>query len=168
MNAIVNVDEAWGIGKDSALLFTIPEDLKFFKQMTLHKAVIMGRKTLESLPGGKPLKNRINIVLTHNPALTIDGALVCTTKAELKSAVSSFPSNDIFLIGGEMLYSTFIDNCDYAYVTKVDSFLPASHHFPNLDNYENWELIEQSEPHYFNHLSFRFCCYRNNAVIPFV
>ena len=66
MNLIVAADSNWGIGKDNKLLVSIPADMEFFRTTTTGKVVIMGRKTLESFPGGLPLKNRVNIVITGN------------------------------------------------------------------------------------------------------
>ena len=76
MNLIAAADEAWGIGKDGGLLAHLPGDMKYFRETTQGKVVVMGRKTLESFPGGKPLKNRINIVLTRNGAYQPEGVRV--------------------------------------------------------------------------------------------
>ena len=83
MNLIAAVDKNWGIGLKNKLLVSIPDDMKFFRQTTTGKVVVMGRKTLESFPGGKPLKNRVNIVMTRDKDYRADGAVVVHDLDEL-------------------------------------------------------------------------------------
>lgn len=83
MNLIAAVDNNWAIGKNNQLLVRIPMDQKFFREMTTGKVVVMGRKTLESFPNSRPLKNRTNIVLTHNPSYEVEGAVVVHSLDEL-------------------------------------------------------------------------------------
>ena len=83
MNLIAAVDNNWAIGKNNNLLVRIPMDQKFFRETTTGKVVVMGRKTLESFPGGRPLKMRTNIVLTHNPDYKVDNAIVVHSMEEL-------------------------------------------------------------------------------------
>ena len=86
MNLIAAADEAWGIGKDGGLLAHLPGDMKYFRETTQGKVVVMGRKTLESFPGGRPLKNRTNIVLTRNGAYQPEGVRVCRSREEALEA----------------------------------------------------------------------------------
>ena len=109
MKLIVNVDRQWNIGCDNGLLFSIPEDMKFFRQTTTGKVVVMGRKTLDSFPGGRPLKNRVNIVLTRDSSFEREGTLVCHSVQEVFDAVKDYNTDDVFVIGGESVYKMFLD-----------------------------------------------------------
>ena len=119
MDIIVCIDKNNGIGKDGGLLFRIPEDMAYFRRMTVNKTVIMGRKTLESLPGGRPLENRRNIVLTRNRDRVPDGADAVSSIDELKRAIGS---DKAFVIGGESIYAMLLDYCERAYVTEDLTF----------------------------------------------
>ena len=103
MNLIVAVDKNWAIGKDNKLLVSIPDDMKFFRETTSGKVVVMGRKTLESFPNGKPLKNRVNIVLTRDESYQVKDAIVVHSKEELDKELAKYNSDDIFVIGGESI-----------------------------------------------------------------
>ena len=99
MNIIAAVDQNWAIGKNNALLVSIPADLKFFREMTTGKVVVMGRKTLESFPGGLPLKNRTNIVLTKNHGYRVKGAVCVHSQAELNQLLEQYDKEEIYVIG---------------------------------------------------------------------
>ena len=100
MNLIVAVDKNWAIGLGNKLLVSIPQDMKFFRETTTGKVVVMGRKTLESFPGGQPLKKRTNIVLSGNKNYQVKDAIVChSTKAVLEE-LKNYDSEDIYVIGG--------------------------------------------------------------------
>ena len=120
MNLILSADKNWAIGKDNQLLVRIPSDMKFFREMTTGKVVVMGRKTLESFPNGLPLKNRINIVLTKNLDYKVKGALIVHTKEQLFKELWQYDSKNIYVIGGESIYRMLLDQCDTAFVTKID------------------------------------------------
>ena len=90
MNLIVNVDSNWAIGHQGKLLVTIPEDMKFFRSETSGKVVVLGRKTLDTFPGGQPLKNRTNIILSHNPDYKVKGAIVCHSVEEVLEELKKF------------------------------------------------------------------------------
>ena len=137
MNAIVAVDNQWGIGKDNDLLFNIPLDMKFFRKTTLNKIVVMGKNTLLSFPESKPLKNRTNIVLSSTMPKR-DDCIVVNSLDELKQKLTEYPSQDVFVIGGAMVYETMLDYCDTIYVTKVDACGNAQVFFPNLLKLEHW------------------------------
>ena len=87
MKLIVAVDKEWNIGNKGDLLFYIPDDLKFFRSQTIEKICVMGRKTLESFPGSKPLKNRVNIVLSRNADLEVEGATFVKDLDELQAMI---------------------------------------------------------------------------------
>ncbi len=162
MKAIVAVDEKWGIGKNNDLLFSIPEDMKFFRATTLNKVVVMGSNTLKSFPNGNPLKNRTNIVLSTK--LKREDCLVIDSLEKLLETIKAYPSDDVYLIGGAMLYKTLIPYCSEALVTKVFADGDAEVFFPNLDSLDGWELKEQSEVIESNGLSFQFTTYKNSNI----
>ena len=160
MNMIVAVSKNWGIGKNGDLLFSIPQDMKFFRETTKGSTVIMGRKTLDSFPGGNPLRNRVNVVLTRDAGFNRDGVVVCHSKDEVLEAVKS--SDNIFVIGGAEIYKLFLSDCDTAYITKVDADADADTFIENLDENPDWTLSESSETIEDNGYSFRFCKYTKN------
>ena len=103
MNMIVAVDNNWAIGNHNELLVSIPADMKFFRQETDGKVVVMGRKTLESFPNGRPLVNRVNIVLTENPDYQVKGAKIVHSLAELQEELKQYRSEDF--LGNEMMWA---------------------------------------------------------------
>lgn len=161
MNAIVAVDRAWGIGKNGRLLTHLPEDMKFFRTTTKGKVVVMGRKTLESFPDAKPLKNRINIVLTRDENFGGDGLIVCRSADEVFSRIKDYDSNDVYIIGGESVYKQFLPYCGTAYVTHMDRDFSADTKFVNLNETEGWEKTESGEEKEYEGLKFAFCTYKN-------
>lgn len=132
MNLIAAVDNNWAIGKNNQLLVRIPMDQKFFREMTTGKVVVMGRKTLESFPNSRPLKNRTNIVLTHNPSYEVEGAVVVHSLDELHKELEKYNSEDIYIIGGQKIYEQLVDECDVAHITKVDFSMMRMHIFQIL------------------------------------
>lgn len=163
MNAIVAVDEKWGIGKNNDLLFHIPADMKFFREKTLNKVVVMGSNTLLSFPDSKPLKNRINVVLY--PGGKREDCLVAQNMQELVKILSQFPTEDIFVVGGAMFYKTMLAYCDKVYVTKVKADGDATHFFENLDKLSNWKLISIGPTEESNGYKYNFTVYQNNAAL---
>ena len=159
MNLIVAVDRNWAIGKDNKLLVSIPDDMKFFRETTTGKVVVMGRKTLESFPNGKPLKNRVNIVLTRDPKYSVDGAIIVHSREELDKELNKYDSNDIYVIGGESIYRLLLDDCHRAFVTYVDYSYDADTYFPNLDEKSEWKLAEESEEQTYYDIEFYFRTY---------
>ncbi|MCL2456438.1 MAG: dihydrofolate reductase, partial [Defluviitaleaceae bacterium] len=121
MNLIAAVSSDWGIGFENNLLFHIREDLIYFKKMTTKKICVMGYNTLISLPDSKPLKNRTTVVLSRKKNLKIDGAIVCDSLESLDAVLSEFDERDVFVCGGEKIYSQLINRCKTAYITKVDA-----------------------------------------------
>jgi len=160
MKLIVAVDKNWGIGKNNDLLFHLPTDMKFFRQTTSEHVIVLGRKTLESFPNKQPLKNRINIVLTTDLSYECEGATLCYSKEEVFDELERFSTDEVFICGGEQIYRLFLEDCDTAYVTKIDAEADAEKFFPNLDEHPAWELTEASEPILENGVSFRFCTYQ--------
>ena len=159
MNLIVNVDKNWAIGYKGKLLVSIPEDMKFFRSETTGKVVVLGRKTLATFPGGLPLKNRTNIILTRNEDFTVKDAVVCHSVEETLEELKKYPSEDIYIIGGDTIYRQFLPFCDVAHVTRTEHAYDADAWFPNLDDLPEWELTGQSEEKTYFDLEFTFCRY---------
>lgn len=164
MIAIVNVDENWGIGRDGDQPFYIPGDLKFFKEKTEGKTVIMGRATFDALPpNARPLPKRENVVLTRQSDLKIEGVTICNSFDDLKA----YASNDAFVIGGADVYKNLLPYCTKAYVTKTFADGVCDRWFENLDEMPNWKLIEKSEMYEYDSIKFQFCTYVNERAVEF-
>jgi len=144
---IAAVDNNWGIGRGGELLFAIPEDMRRFRRLTENKVVIMGSATLKSLPGAKPLKNRVNIVLSRNPDFADyynKGAIVCASLEQVFAAVRGYDTDDVFVIGGEAVYAQLAEHCSRAYITRIDAVCEdADRYFPNIEA-GGWELVSRS------------------------
>ncbi len=156
MNAIVAVDQNWAIGNGGNLLFRIPADLRRFKALTTGHPVILGRKTLETFPGGRPLPGRANLILSRNPAFQVEGAAVYP---DLDALLMAAPA-DSFVIGGESVYRALLPHCDTVYVTKIEATAPADTFFPDLDSLPGWQVTEESGPHEYEGLAFRYLSYQ--------
>lgn len=159
MNIIVAADSNWGIGKNNQLLVSIPADMKMFRQETIGKVVVMGRKTLESFPNGLPLKNRTNIVLTGNKNYKANGAIIVHTIEELLEEIKKYPSDEVYCIGGDSVYKQLLPYCDTAHVTKIDFAYEADSHFPNLDEMPEWKITAESEEQTYFDLEYTFVKY---------
>ena len=242
MNLIAAADQNWAIGKNNSLLISIPQDMRFFRETTSGKVVVMGRKTLESFPGGKPLKNRVNIVLTSNPDYSKEGVIVIHSPKELPEILQAFQktretretqktqepqesqipltlqltpqevqqlqrtqktpelqrtqetqepqrtqetpelqkpqdpqilqkslmsqgdiSDDVFVIGGGSIYTLFLPLCDTAYITRIEKAFEADTYFPNLDQLDDWQIVEQSETFEYEGIRYSFVIYRRTS-----
>ena len=159
MNLIAAVDQNWAIGNKNELLVRIPADQKFFRETTTGNVVVMGRKTLESFPNGLPLKNRTNIVLTHDHTYKVPGAVVVHDMDELHEELKKYDSEDIYVIGGETIYRQLLDECDVAHITKIDYAYDADAYFPNLDERPEWKITADSEEQTYFDLEYYFYRY---------
>ncbi len=159
MKMIVAVDKNWGIGKNNDLLVSIPADMKMFRTETSGKVVVMGRKTLESFPGGLPLKNRTNIVLSGNLDYQVKGAIVVHSLQELLEEIKKYPKDQVYCIGGDSVYKMLLPYCDTAQVTKIDFAYEADRYFPNLDEMPQWQVAAESEEQTYFDLEYRFVRY---------
>ena len=166
MDAVVNVTENWGIGLENRLLVSISADLRRFRKLTEGKTVIMGRKTLESLPYSRPLPHRRNLILSRDPSYRVEGAEVFSSISALLDAVSEIPPDEVCLIGGASLYEALLPYCRRAFVTKTMCRLPADRFFPNLDELPNWHIAEQSEKLEENGIRFQYIDYVNQTPLP--
>lgn len=166
LNTIVAVDSNWGIGYMGTQQIVIPADRKHFREVTDGGAVIVGRKTLEDFPGGKPLKNRLNIVLTSNPRLHIEGAAAVNTLSELFSLLENLDQDKVFVIGGDSVYKQLLPYCKYAYLTKIKASPPADRFFPNLDEDPNWIKGYEEAGKTDDGIEYSFVRYENKAPLP--
>lgn len=160
MDLVVNVTENWAIGKGGDQLVYISADLKRFRQLTTGKAVILGRKTLATFPGGRPLKNRTNLILSSS-FKTIDGAEVFPDLPSLLRRLKELDSEDISVIGGASVYEALLPYCSRAYVTKTYGEYEADTFFPNLDEMNNWEVTQAGEILEENGVKFQYFDYIN-------
>ncbi len=161
LTAIAAVDCNWGIGGKGDLLFALPTDMKFFRMHTLEQTIIMGRKTLDSFPHGKPLPKRRNIVLTHQETLPQEGVEIAHTAEEVLALVGDEPA---FVIGGGTVYEALLPHCTKAYITKIQSAgAEVDTYFPNLDTMDNWHISAQSQPVTENGHTFAFTEYTKKA-----
>ncbi len=158
MKLIVAVDKNWAIGKNNRMMWSIPADLKFFRDTTKGSVVIMGRKTLESLPQGQPLTGRVNIVLTRNPDYRVRGAVVVHSAEEAVKEAEKY-DREIYVIGGESIYRKMLPLCDLAYVTKIDHAYDADTYFPDLDQDGEWQMTKISEEQTCFDLEYYFTVY---------
>ena len=159
MNLIAAVDNNWAIGFQNSLLVRIPEDQKWFRETTTGKAVIMGRKTLESFPNKAPLKNRTNIVITKDKTYKVEGAVVVHSIEEAIEAAKDFADEDIYVIGGESIYRQMLPYCNVAHITKIDYAYQADAYFPNLDKEPEWKITDTSDERTYFDLLYEFVKY---------
>lgn len=155
MNAIVAVDRNWGIGRENNLLVHLSGDLKYYKEKTIGNVIIIGRKTLESFPGGRPLPGRTNIVLSTSSDFAPEGCVVCRSKEEVLQAAADYDPDRVFVCGGESVYRMFMEECRAFYVTKIDAAFEADTFFPDLDAlgyHVDWASEDREE----NGYSYRF------------
>lgn len=162
MRAILHVDKEWGIGKNNDLMFSIPLDMKFFRETTINKVVVMGNNTLKSFPNGAPLKNRVNIVLSRS-AENKDCIMVKSLD-DLFVELKKYDTNDIYVIGGASIYEELLPYCSEVLVTKVNAIGGADTFFENLDENKNFSLIYESEPLETNGYTIQFTTYKNIAL----
>ena len=160
MKLIAAVDQRWAIGNKGQLLVSIPGDQKLFRDETLGKVVVMGRKTLESLPGGRPLYGRTTIVLSRDKSYQVKDAQVVHTLEEALRELEKYSSEDIFVAGGQEIYQQFLPYCQTAHITWIDYTYDADTYFPNLDQDEEWELAAESEEQTYFNICYEFRMYK--------
>lgn len=159
MNAIVAVDENWGIGYKGELLARISADLRRFKALTTGHAVILGRKTLQTFPGGKPLPGRENLIMSTTMDVVPEGAKVFRTL----DGLLAYAPEDAFVIGGESVYRALLPHCKKVYITKIHKSFPRDAVFPDLDALDGWKVTETGETLEENGLAFSYVTYENEG-----
>jgi dihydrofolate reductase len=160
MKAIVAVDSNWAIGNKGQLLVSIPADQKNFRNLTLGKTIVYGRKTLETFPQQVVLPGRDNIILSTRKDYKVKNALVVHSKEELLSFVSDLNTDDVIIIGGASVYKEFLPECDEAIVTFIDKEYQADSYFPNLDKDPEWELTDESDEQVYFDITYTYRTYR--------
>ena len=155
LEAIVAVNRDWGIGVHGTQSVVLRADRKRFRAVTDGRTVIVGRRTLADFPGGRPLPNRRNIVLTRSD-LTIDGAEVAHTAEE---AIALAGDGRCLVIGGASVYRALLPYCERIHVTKIDVCPPSDSFFLDLDLSPDWEIERESDVMEENGVRFRFVDY---------
>lgn len=156
MDAIVAVYSDWGIGDGGTQPVVLKADRAHFRQVTDGNAVIVGRKTLSDFPGGRPLKNRYNIVVTRQD-IQIEGAQVVHSTEEALAAAAQYPR--CLVIGGASVYKQFYPHCDRVFLTKIDLAPHSDSFFPNLDADPAWVCTDEGEWLEEDGLRYCFCTY---------
>ena len=165
MNAIVVVDKNWAIGREGGLLFSLPTDMKRFRSLTLGGTVILGRKTLDSFPGGRPLPKRRNIVITRNVDFDREGCEIAASPQAALELAADTEDDKLWVIGGGSVYTALLPKCRRVYLTKVDAAAGnADTFFPNLDKLPGWKIEAVSEPVEENGVTYRFVDYVNTKL----
>lgn len=162
ITAIVHADKEWGIGRGNDMMFSLPKDMKFFRETTMGNTVVMGGNTLRSFPNQKPLKNRVNIVLSRGQVR--DDCIIVRSYEALKAEMKARQNEEIFVIGGGEVYRELLPYCHRVFVTKVDAVGGAEVFFPNLDEMENFICVDEGVPIDDNGYTIHFTTYKNLAV----
>jgi len=157
MELIVAVYEDWGIGKDGTQPIALSADRKFFREATKGAMVIVGRKTLADFPGGKPLPNRVNVVLTRQDT-EIPDVIICHSPEEAVALAEK--AERAMVIGGGSIYKQLLPYCDTAYITKVHSTPESDTFFPDLDTDDQWRLAQVLQAGEENGIGYEMCLYR--------
>ncbi len=164
MNIIVAVDKNWAIGNKGDLLVRIKADHRRFKALTVGKVVVLGRKTMDTFPGRKPLKDRTNIILSRDSEYYVEGAVVVNSVEGLLEELKKYQSEDVFIIGGSSIYEQMLPYCDCAYITKIDHEFEADAFFPNLDIKQEWKAFDEINEQDSSDYNFSFVTYRRIGV----
>ena len=167
MKMIAAVDARWGIGRKNQLLVSIPADMKAFRAASTGQVIVVGRKTLESFPGGKPLKGRVNLVLTGDRNYRAEGATVLHSVEDVLKELEKYPDREAWCIGGGSIYRQFLPFTDEVHVTKIEHVYEADTFFPDLDADPEWEITGISEEQTYFDLVYHFVRYercRSRAI----
>ncbi len=159
MELIVAVYDDWGIGKEGTQPVALSADRKFFRETTRGAMVIVGRKTLADFPGGRPLPNRVNVVLTRQVA-DIPDVVTCHSPEEAVQLAKT--AQRAMVIGGGSIYRQMLPYCDTAYVTKVHAQPESDTFFSNLDADPQWELIQILQSGEENGIGYEMCLYKRS------
>ena len=157
MELIVAVYDDWGIGKDGTQPIALSADRKFFRETTKGAMVIVGRKTLADFPGGKPLPNRVNVVMTRQN-VEIPDVIICHSPEEAIEIAKT--AERAMVIGGGSIYKQMLPYCDTAYITKVYTTPESDTFFPNLDNDPDWKMTEVLQSGEENGILYEMCLYK--------
>lgn len=164
MNMIAAVDNNWAIGNKNDLLVRIPNDQKHFREETMGKVIVLGRRTLETFPQGMPLQGRTNIILSANPDYKVKHAIVRHSLAQLLEELKQYPSGDIYVVGGGSVYRQMLPYCDVAHITKVNRSYEADCYFPDLDVLPEWVVTQDSDEQTYFDLEYIFQKYERRGA----
>ena len=156
MIAVAAIDLLGGIGNEGKLLCHLKDDLKHFRRLTKGKTVILGRKTLETFPGRKPLPNRENIILTHDWDFQCANAVVCHSIEEVLEHCTEKNPEDVIVVGGASVYEQFSPYITKFYLTRIYELFPAD---TWLKLHGNWKVTEESELYEENGISYQYLTY---------
>jgi dihydrofolate reductase len=159
LKAIAVADRNWGLGKEGKLLVHLPGDWKYFREQTLGKVIVMGRETLEGLPGGEPLPGRTTVALSRNPSFKANCSVVSSLE-ECLDYLSRFNGDEVYIAGGADIYRQFLPYCDECLITRIDAEFPADRFFDNLDERGDFTVAGESGPYNENGVSYRFVTYK--------
>ena len=159
MYIIVAADNNWAIGNKGQLLVTSPNDQKHFREETAGKVVVMGRKSLVNFPQGMPLAGRTSIILSKDPKFTVKGGIVVHSIEELQEELKKYPSQDVYVIGGDSVFKQLLPYCDVVHVTKIDHEYQADTYFPNLDKDKDWVITADSDELTYFDIAYEFFKY---------
>lgn len=163
MKLIAAVDKNWAIGNGNQLLVSIPQDQKNFRNETIGKVVVLGRKTMDTFPGGRPLKGRTNIILTRSETYEQPDAVVVHSVEELLEAVKAYNTEDVYVIGGASIYEQLLPYCDTAIITEIDRAYAADAYFPNLASNPEWTEVSRSEEQTYFDVEYYYVTYKRTA-----
>lgn len=163
MNMIVAVDKNWAIGNKGQLLVSIPADHKMFRNETINKVVVLGRKTLETFPNAQPLAKRTNIILSTKTDYEVKDAIIVHNIEELLEELKKYPTEDVYIIGGETVYRQMLPYVDTVHVTRIDHAYEADAFFPNLDSDSEWEITAESDEQVYFDITYTFTKYERIA-----
>ena len=167
MKLIAAVDQNWAIGHKNSLLVRIPEDQKNFMKYTMGNTIVLGRKTLAGFPNGIPLAGRTNIILSSRDDFTAKDSPIAHSVEELFEILKDYDTDSVYVVGGGKVYSLLEPYCDEAIITKLDYKYQADTWFPNLDEKENWELVESSEEKTYFSIEYHNLTYKNKSPLSF-
>lgn len=164
--SILNADKKWGIGKKNGLLFSLPLDMKFFRETTKGHYVALGENTLLSFPNSKPLKNRTHIVLSHESNHNYENVINVHSFDDFIAKIKEIGAKeDVYIIGGASIYRQTLPYVDKVLLTKVNADGGAEVFFTNLDEDPNFECVDNGTPILDGDIEIRFTTYLNKAKI---
>mgnify|MGYP003295334999 CR=1 FL=1 len=164
IKSILCVDNKYGIGKKNGLLFSLPTDMKFFRDTTRGHTVFMGENTLLSFPGSKPLVKRVNVVLSQDESHNYDGVVNVHDFNEFLLKMKEYSKDDVvYVIGGASIYRQTLPYVDEVLLTKANADGEAEVFFPNLDEMAEFECVDEGTPIMDGDIEIRFTRYINKA-----
>lgn len=156
MNIIVTMDRNWGVGCKGEPLVRIPADYRFFQEETKGKVVVMTEKMLESLPGGKAVGGRTNLVLAKSPNFKEPNVEAFLDIGALRERLTVYDSGDVYILGGQPLFDEFIGDCREVHATWVDYSYKSDSFFPKLTAKSGWRIAEKSDEQTYYDLEYYF------------